>query len=256
MIPYLEWKTFALGPLTLQVWGLFAAVGVVAGTLFALREARRKGLDVAKTESLAFWTVFLAFVGARVFHAAFYEPAWYVAHPLDIVRIWKGGFSSFGGFFGAFGAFLWKGRALGLPFLKTADVLTPAATLGLGCGRIGCFLIHDHPGTLAHGAGNWLAVNYPDAPRYDLGLLLGVLDFALFGAYLALRRTTRPDGFYLAWLLMAYAPARFGLDFLRTVDIRYAGLTPGQYGSMLLFGVGLFVILRRVRQSPRSVSNG
>ncbi|HJV32744.1 MAG TPA: prolipoprotein diacylglyceryl transferase family protein, partial [Patescibacteria group bacterium] len=253
---YLEWKTFALGPLTLQVWGLFAALGVVLGTLFAVRQAKRTGLDAAKIESLAFWTVLLAFAGARVFHVLLYEPAYYFAYPLEILSVWKGGFSSFGGFFGALAAVFWKGRALGLPFLKTADVLAPAAALGLGCGRIGCFLIHDHPGTLAYGAGKWLAVNYPDGARYDLGLLLGVLDFVLFGIFLALARKPRPDGFHVAWILLAYAPFRFGLDFLRTVDARYLGLTPAQYGSVLLFFAGLFVMLRRVRRPQGSVSHG
>jgi phosphatidylglycerol:prolipoprotein diacylglycerol transferase len=248
VIPYLEWKTFAIGPLTLQVWGLFAAIGVILGALFARGEAKRRGLDADKIETLAIWTVFLAFLGARLFHVIFYEPAFYFSHPLEILSVWKGGLSSFGGFFGAFIAFLWKGRAFGLQFLKTADVLVPAAALGLGCGRVGCFLIHDHPGTLAYGAGKWLAVSYSDGARYDLGLLLGVLDFLLFVAFLALSRKPRRDGFHFAWMLIVYAPVRFGLDFLRTVDSRYAGLTPGQYGSILLFFTGLFVMLRRVNR--------
>lgn len=244
MLPYVEWKTIALGPLTLQVWGLFAAIGVVAGTVFATRAAKRVGLDPAKIEALALWTVLLAFVGARLFHVLFYDPAYYLARPFEALSVWKGGFSSFGGFFGAAAAFLWKGRALGVPFLKTADVLAPAAILGLGCGRIGCFLIHDHPGTLAHEGWEWLAVRYPDGARYDLGLMLGALDFALFAAYLVLRRRARPDGFHFAWLLLAYAPLRFGLDALRAADVRYAGLTPGQIGSLILFAIGLFFIRR------------
>lgn len=255
MIPYVEWRTIPLGPLTLQVWGLFAAVGVVAAVLWATREAKRKGMDAAKIESLAFWTILAAFAGARVFHVLFYEPGYYVAHPSEILSVWKGGFSSFGGFFGAAAFAAWRIRKLGLGFLKVADVAMPATVLGLGCGRIGCFLIHDHPGTLAHGAWEWAAVRYPEGPRYDLGLLLAVFDFLLFGLFLIMARKPRRDGWTLALFLLAYAPVRFALDFLRTADIRYAGLTPGQYGSVLLFCAGLFVMLRRVRR-PRSVSNG
>lgn len=256
MIPYLEWRTIALGPVTLQVWGLFAAIGVVLGTLWAVREAKRKGMDEAKIESLALWTVALAFVGARLFHVVFYEPAYYLAHPSEILSVWRGGLSSFGGFFGATVAVLWRLKKSKLPFLPTADVLVPAATLGLGCGRIGCFLIHDHPGTLAHDGWRWLAVNFPDGQRYDLGLLLGAFDFLLFGAFLLLGRTARPAGWTLALFLLAYAPVRFGLDFLRAADVRYAGLTPGQYGSVLLFAAGLFVMMRHVRPGQRSASHG
>ena len=245
MIPYLEWKTFALGPLTLQVWGLFAAIGVVAATLWAVREAKRRGMDAAKIESMAFWTVVAAFVGARIGHALFYEPGYYLSHPVDILRVWKGGFSSFGGFFAAAAVAAWRIRALGLPFLKVADIAVPATALGLGCGRVGCFLIHDHPGTLAHGVGTWFAVNYPGGPRYDLGLLLAVTDFLLFGAFLLLMRKRRPDGWTLVAFLLAYAPVRFALEYLRVADVRYAGLTPGQYGSAILFIIGLF-LMRRV----------
>jgi phosphatidylglycerol:prolipoprotein diacylglycerol transferase len=248
MLPYVGRTTFDLGPLTIQVWGLFAAIGVVAGTAFALREAKRRGLDPARAETLAFWTVILAFVGARLFHAVFYAPGWYAAHPAEILAVWKGGFSSFGGFIGASAAFLWKGRALGLPFLKTADAFVPAAFLGLGCGRIGCYLIHDHPGTLAHDGWSWLAVRYPDGARYDLGLLLGAADFLLFGALLALARRRRPDGTVLLAALSAYAPLRFGLDFLRADYVRYAGLTPAQWLCIALSGAALG-LWRRTRRA-------
>src|SRR5688572_20626307 len=249
MIPYVEWKTIPVGPATLQVWGLFAAVGVVAAAYYASWAARRKGLDASKIESLALWTIVAAFVGARIFHVAFYEPAHYLAYPSEILSVWKGGLSSFGGFFGAAAVAAWRIRKLGLPFWKTADIAVPATALGLGCGRIGCFLIHDHPGTLAHGAGKWIAVNYPDGPRYDLGLMLGVVDFLLFGTMLFLMRRPRKDGWTLVLFLLAYAPVRFGLDFLRAADVRYAGLTPGQYGANLLFIIGLFM-LRRVYAKP------
>jgi len=259
MFPYLEWKVIPVGPLNLQVWGLFGAIGIVAAVVWGVREAKRRGLDAAKIESLASWTILAAFIGARVFHVLFYEPGYYFAHPSEILSVWKGGLSSFGGFFGAAGVAAWRIRKTGLPFWRTADIAVPATTLGLGCGRIGCFLIHDHPGTLAHGAGKWFAVDYPGGPRYDLGLLLGITDFLLFGAMLVLMRTPRrqgsvgqeprPEGWTLVLFLLAYAPIRFGLDFLRAVDVRYAGLTPGQYGAIILFIIGLFM-MRRVYAKP------
>ena len=244
MIPYFVWKTIQLGPVTIQVWGLFAAVGVVAAVWFALREAKRRGLDAARFERLVLWMIVWAFLGARLLHVLAYEPTFYAAQPWEIPKIWHGGLSSFGGFLGAAVSFFWQMRRHPLPLLKTADVLTIATPLGLGCGRIGCFLIHDHPGTLAHGAGKWFAVAYPDGPRYDLGLLLGVFDFLLFGFFLFLSRKPRTDGFYLGLFMLIYAPARFLLDFLRAVDVRYAGLTPAQYGCVALFAAGWYLLIR------------
>jgi phosphatidylglycerol:prolipoprotein diacylglycerol transferase len=252
VIPYWEWRTIVLGPLTLQVWGLFAALGVVSSAWFALREAKKKGLDLPAFEALILNIVVWAFIGARIVHAAFYEPAHYLAQPLDILKVWQGGLSSFGGFIGAAGAFFWAMRGKKMPLLPAADALVSALPLALGCGRIGCFFIHDHPGTLAHGAGEWFAVNYPDGPRYDLGLLLAVFDFA-FLALLVFSplRKNKPDGFTFALFMTVYAPVRFGLDFLRAVDVRYFGLTPGQYGSIALFAAGLYLFRRIHADHPR-----
>lgn len=251
MIPYFEWRFIPLGPVTLQVWGLFAALGVVLGSWFAMREARRRGLDARAFERLTFWIVAWVFLGARLVHVFAYEPSFYLAHPLEIFKIWHGGWSSFGGFLGAAASFFWQMRKLRLPLFKTADALTLAAPLGLGCGRIGCFLIHDHPGTLAYGVGKWLAVKYPDGPRYDLGLLLGVFDWLLFGAFLLLARKPRRDGFYFALFMLVYGPVRFLLDFLRAADARYLGLTPAQYGSVALFLCG-FWLMKRLYAKPQA----
>ena len=252
MIPYVEWKTVVLGPVTLQVWGFFAALGVVIASAYALREAKRKGLDTGKVETLIFWTIVWAFVGARLMHVLAYDPFWYAARPLEALKVWNGGWSSFGGFFGAASAFFWQMRKSDLPLMKTADVLVRALPLGLGCGRIGCFLIHDHPGTLAYGAGKWLAVNYPDAPRYDLGVLLGIFDFILFGALFLLLRKPRRDGFLFALFMVVYGPARFSLDFLRASDVRYLGLTPGQYASIALCAAGAWLLFRSNRRTEVS----
>ncbi len=249
MIPYFAFHTIQLGPLTLQVWGFFAALGVIVASWFAIREAKKRGLDVAAYEKLVFRIVVASFVGARLGHVLFYEPMTYLAEPLEILKVWHGGYSSFGGFAGAAIAFFLSTKKT---WLTQADPLVKALPLGLGCGRIGCFLIHDHPGTMAHGFGQWFAVNYPDGPRYDLGLLLGVLDALIFGLFLIMMRKPRPDGFYFALFMTVYGPTRFLLDFLRVVDSRYLGLTPAQFGSLALTAAGLYLFSVLFRQGGRS----
>ena len=60
------------------------------------------------------------------------------------------------------------------------------------------------------------------------------------------RRRRRPVGFYCALLPLLYAPVRFFLDFLRAPpleggDVRYGGLTPAQWSSVLMLGIGFAV---------------
>jgi phosphatidylglycerol:prolipoprotein diacylglycerol transferase len=75
--------------------------------------------------------------------------------------------------------------------------------------------------------------------------------------FLLLGRKNRPLGLYLVILIFAYAPIRFGLDFLRATDLpgadpRYWGLTPAQYGSIaaLFTGVATMRWLARHRAHP------
>ena len=135
-----------------------------------------------------------------------------------------------------------------------ADSLAYGLATGWMFGRLGCFTAHDHPG--AH-TSFFLAVQYPDGPRHDLGLYeaLWAAGIALFFAWL--RRKKRPLGTYVAILTLAYAPVRFGLDFLRARDVpepdpRYFGLTPAQWGCLgvLVAGIALSVWVRRHARRP------
>lgn len=257
MIPYFRFTYIPIGPVHIQVWGLMVATGIIVATLVGRREARRRGLDGDAFVDLATWIMVSALVAARLFHAFVYEPAAYLADPLKVFRVWEGGMSSFGGFIGAaIGALLYA-RARKLAFHAYADAACYAFPLGYGIGRIGCFLIHDHPGTLSH---SLLAVSYPGGSRLDHGLLLSLTGFAIFAAFYVLnrRRIARGEasGRFLPLLMVSYGAVRFFLDFYRVYDlpgsdVRYAGLTPAQFGSLLLIAGGAWLLygMRKARRS-------
>lgn len=242
MIPYVEWHVITLGPVHIQVWGLFVAAGILAAVAVGAREARRTGLDRERFIDLASSTLVMAFIGARLFHVLFYDPQTYLADPLRVFRVWEGGMSMMGGLVGgAFGA--WRtSRKNRLDPFAYANLMAFILPLGCGIGRIGCFLIHDHPGTLR--SGGFLTVRYPDGDRYDHGLLLSLVGFATFGAFLTLRaKAAGRMPRYLPLFLIGEGVTRFVLDFFRawdlsTSDARYLGLTPAQFAAIALVAVG------------------
>lgn len=257
MIPYFSFRVIPIGPLAIQVWGLFVALGMLVALYVARREAKRRGLDPGAVTDLAAWIVISALIGARLFHAFAYAPAAYLADPLQLFRIWEGGMSSYGGFIGGALAGLYYVRKKRLPLLPYADIAGYAIPCGYGVGRIGCFLIHDHPGTLSHSV---LAVRYPEGPRLDHGLLLSILGFSMFALFVILRprllkgRDGDPKAIagFLPIAMILYGTARFFLDFYRAWDLpgadaRYWGLTPAQYMSLVLaiFGAVLWVRWKR-----------
>lgn len=247
MIPFIELTTIPLGPVTIQVWGLLVALGMFAGAWAGAWLARRRKLDATVVWDAAAWIVAAALVGSRLFHVIVYDPATYLAAPWSVFAIWEGGLSMFGGLIGATAAALWFLRRRKLDLRAYADTIAFGLPVGIAIGRIGCFLIHDHPGTLTHFA---LGVRYPDgAVRHDLGLyesLYGIVMAVVF--YILARRHAKPPT-YLVAFLASYGAFRFAADFLRIVDARYAGLTPAQWLSLAMI-VGAGFLVWKSRRAP------
>jgi phosphatidylglycerol:prolipoprotein diacylglycerol transferase len=123
---------------SLKAYGLFVAVGFLAGMGFALREARREGLDLQPILDLAFYIILSAIIGARLFYVLT-NPDSYRNSPLDILKVWQGGLTFYGGFICSFITAVIYMRRRGMAVWKTFDLFAPALALGDFFGRIGCF---------------------------------------------------------------------------------------------------------------------
>jgi phosphatidylglycerol:prolipoprotein diacylglycerol transferase len=247
MIPYFELTSFPILGVTFQTWGTIVALGYALGTYVAWRRAKEKGLDPERVLDLAFWIFIGAFLGARIFHVVFYDPMHYLDQPLDALDPRKPGFAMFGGLLGAAGVFFYYCRSRAISWIAYADTLVWGLPWGCGVGRIGCFLIHDHPGTLTH---SFLGVKYPDGQtRHDHGLYLSIIGFVTGFLFLWLNRKQRRPGFWFGSYMVIEGITRFGLDFWRIVDKTYLGLTPTQYVAIPMIGLGLWLILRNTSPS-------
>lgn len=247
MIPWIESHTFQILGITFQTWGTFVALGFALGTYLAWRRAKSNGLDANRVLDLAFWIFLAAFVGARAFHVLFYDPAHYLAHPLDAMNPWLPGYSMFGGFLGAAAAFSALVRRHKLDWIAYADTAIWGVPWGCGVGRIGCFLIHDHPGTVTNFI---LGVRYPDGEtRHDHGLYLSIIGFATGLLFLWLNRKKRHPGFWLGCFMIIEGLSRFVLDFYRIVDATYLGLTPTQYLAVPMAGLGIWFLRSKKRKT-------
>lgn len=141
--------------------------------------------------------------------------------------------------------------------LKYADAMMFAWPLGMGIARIGCFLTRLHPGRLSSLP---FAVAYPGGARLDMGLIESALLLGYWIVMVALSRGREHfAGFFLIVGMTYYGVMRFILDFFRAndipmADVRYLGLTPAQYGSIVLvvFGMYLFYMVNRGQESKNN----
>ena len=238
--------------LAIQPFGVLVATGVLFGAWVAGRFATRNDLDRQNTSDLITYAVGIGFVASYFLNGIFYERdalMQVMRHPSEFFSTWLG-LSSYGGFFGAIGGcYLWKWRRK-LPLLPYANAVCFGLPFGWFFGRMGCFVVHDHPGKVTQfplAVADYQFGNPPFMPRHDLGFYEMVYAALICGLFLLLeQRRRRVTGFYVALLPIAYAPVRFFLDFLRAPpieggDIRYVGLTPAQWSSILMLGIGVLV---------------
>lgn len=248
MLPYIEEPVLELGPVTLTAFGLLVLAAVWVGYEVAMRRAPRVGLDPEHTNHILFWTIVSGFVVSHLFDVIAYYPEEVRENPLVLFQVW-GSLSSFGGMFGGVaGAFVVM-RRLKLDawtMLAHVDNVAFAFPFAWIFGRAGCALRHDHIGVASD---HFLAVAFPNGPRFDLGLLELIPTLAIAALFAALDRRPRPVPFFLGLFFTLYGPLRFFLDTLRVGDARYMGWTPGQYLCVVttLIGVAMLTLAARRR---------
>jgi phosphatidylglycerol:prolipoprotein diacylglycerol transferase len=248
VIPYFNSELFELPILGRPVawFGILVATGVLIGDHIIVAQGEKRGLAATDTRYLNARVVIFGFIIAHIASVLFYFPERIKENPLVLLNFWAG-LSSFGGFFGAAIAYLYLTKKEKIPRLPYAD----AVALGLApawiFGRTGCFTAHDHPGRHTD---FFLAVRYPDGPRHDLGLYEMLFTVVLTAILWAYARKPRREGHIIGLAAALYAPVRFGLDFVRAVDVarpdeRYAGLTPAQWACMGCLAIGLRLLSRK-----------
>ncbi|MCZ7676648.1 MAG: prolipoprotein diacylglyceryl transferase [Roseovarius sp.] len=273
--------------LSLRWYALAYIVGILIGWRLVVAAARRPGLwrggnpaiSETQVEDLLTWVILGVILGGRLGFVLFYNPAYFAAHPGDILKIWHGGMSFHGGLLGVIAAcvlYSWRQR---IAWLSVADVLCMATPPGLLLGRIANFINAElwgrptdlpwgviFPGELAqYCPGVVGACARHPSQLYEAaleGLLLGAVLIAMAFKGGALKRPGALTGVFFT----GYALARFAVEFVRQPDAQFVapgnplglalhaggyGLTMGQILSLPMIALGLWLLIRaRVRQAP------
>jgi phosphatidylglycerol:prolipoprotein diacylglycerol transferase len=277
VIPFLH-----LGPITIPTFGLMVACAMLAAFFVLRADCERRGLAAsrvsdksakashksanAEAEMLIAIPSLLGLAGAKLYHLL-ESPADFFAHPVALL-ISPYGFAWFGGLLAGFAAFVWVGRRQHVPLLTLLDVGSPAAALGYGIGRIGCFLSGDGdygiPTSLPWG------MSFPNGlvpttervhptPIYEL-IAACAIAWLLWRMYdrqkSAPGRKSVPAGTVFAVYLVLTGLARFLVEFIRINPRSFLGMSNAQTASLASTIVGIVLWFWLMKRHDRFCGTG
>ena len=104
LLNYITWNVdpvlFSIGSLSVRWYGLLWALGFFIGYFVMRRIYRREHMSDNAMDKLLIYMLVSTVIGARIGHCLFYEPEYYLSHPLKMLAIWEGGLASHGGAIG------------------------------------------------------------------------------------------------------------------------------------------------------------
>ena len=245
-LPYHSFISWKLGPLTIQSYGMFVAIAFLAGIFLAVKEAKKRKINLEQVYDLSFYILIGGIIGARVAHVIEY---WHNFDGLiDIFKIWQGGLSFFGGFLGALLLAFVYIKAKKLDFWKYADLFTPALVLGHAIGRIGCILGDGgHVGKLTTMPWGFLVNGEVRHVTAYYSFVFLILLFVFLYKIKDRKFIKENTGSLFLIYLFTYSIGRVIIDLFRA-DPTYAGLTITQWFLIVTFITSGYLLINKPKK--------
>lgn len=253
-------EIFSLGLFRVRWYGLFFALGFVAGYEILARFYRREGRPLENLSNLFLYLVGGTIIGARLGHVLLYQPGYYLTHPLEILMIWGGGLASHGGFAGVMiSIYLYLRKYRDMSFLELADRLAIPLLLASSLIRIGNLFNSEILGTPSSLPWAIVFAQVDDIPRHPAMLYEAFAYFLVFcGVYVAYWRTRAvqyPGRIFGISLAISFL-ARFMIEFVKENQVPFEKnmlINMGQLLSIPFAATGLYLIYVSTTQERRRV---
>jgi len=250
-------EIFTLGNFAIRWYGLLFASSFVFGYIILQRVFKKEGIPVKLLDELTTYMIIGTIIGARLGHVFFYEPAWYLAHPIKILEVWEGGLASHGAGIGIILTLLIFSYIKKRPFLWVIDRVVIVVALSGFFIRMGNLMNSEIYGNVTNLPWGFyfdrsIVPDEATQPRHPTQIYEGLsyLSIFIFLLYYYYKKDGRPaPGFIFGMFLILVFGIRFFIEFLKVPQVgfeREMALNMGQLLSIpFVIAGGLFVYLAK-----------
>ncbi|MGF6705619.1 prolipoprotein diacylglyceryl transferase [Pseudomonas frederiksbergensis] len=238
---YFVWNTdpvlLSIGPVNIHWYGVFFAAAFIVGFSIMRRIFANEGKPEKDLDPLCCYMAAGTIIGARLGHVLFYDPAYYLSHPLQIFAIWNGGLASHGGAIGiALALLIFSRRHPQMPYVWLLDRISIPAILGGVFIRIGNFFNSEIVGLPANLPWSVIFSRIDSLPRHPTQLyeaFVYLIVFLLLYSTYQRRSRSLPNGVLSGLFLILVFTARFFLEFTKMPQASYEYAMPISVGQWL-----------------------
>lgn len=250
-------EIISIGKLSIRYYGLFFATAFVLGYFIFTKIFKNEGISVEVLDKLTIYMVVGTVIGARLGHVFFYQPEFYLEHPLEILAIWHGGLASHGAAIGIIITLYLFTRKEKKPFIWILDRIVIAVALAGFFIRMGNLMNSEIYGTTTNLPWGFIFLRegetVPKHPTqiYEALAYLGIFIF-LYAHYFRNKGKIRP-GFLFSMFLILVFTARFFIEFLKEVQVAWEkgmALNMGQILSLPFIALGIYILVRSLKRKP------
>ena len=257
ILSYITWNVtpelLNIGPFSVRWYGLLFAMAFIAGFKIMQWIYKRENKPESDVEQLIIYAIVGTVIGARLGHCLFYNPEYYLANPLEILMVWKGGLASHGTSIGIpFAIYLYTKKKK-LNFLWQMDRVVIVTALGGSFIRLGNLFNSEIIGKAADVPWAFIFTRVDNVPRHPTQLYesLGYLIIFLILFFIYKNKYKQlNDGFIFGLFLILLFIFRIFVEFFKENQTGFEegmAFNMGQLLSVPFVILGVVLIIKSLK---------
>lgn len=240
-----------IGSFELRWYAFLIMLGAVLVYLITEHLAQKAGYPKGTGDDLFIGCISCGIIGARIWYVLFSDLKSYIANPISIIQIWKGGLAIHGAVIGGLAYIIWYCKKHHYSAMHLTDIVLPHVLLAQAIGRWGNFANFEcfgpaveesyYDGILSFIKKDMLIDGQYRMPMFLYESVLCVIGLILIKLYQKYGKKQRGNGAfgYMAW----YGAIRFWIESYRTDSLMIGPFKMAQVVSIVMLVVGMAGLL-------------